>query len=133
MAADISRSLRHNLESLFLGRDNGSDPQLFVGDTTSAATVDGVYSRSVSVSVPSITDPDSASVDVDVSAFAISVAVGDQVLVTPSAALPTNALLSGAYVVSTDTVRVVYTSVGGNVTGSAVNHKITVIKVTNGT
>lgn len=133
MAADISRSLRHNLESLINGTDNGSDPQILVGDTTSAATVNGIYARAFNVAVPSITDPDSASVDVDVSAFAVSVAVGDLVIAVPTEALPTNCKLGAAWVSATDTVQINFTSVGGNVTGATKAFKIAVIKVTAGT
>lgn len=77
-------------------------------------------SDTVSVSVPSITDPDSAIVNVDVSAASdFRPRVGDAVVVIPLAALPTNCVLSGAWVNATDQVQITFTSVGGSVTGAA--------------
>lgn len=90
------------------------------------AGVKGIYAptANVSVTVPSITDPDIAKVDVDVStALTYQPAVGDAVVVIPTAALPTNCRILGAQVISTDTVQITYGSEGGNVTGAATNHK----------
>lgn len=85
--------------------------------------------QSVSVTVPSITDPDIAKVDVDVaSAFTASVTTADFVIVNPTEALPTNCRLQGAYISGTDTVTIVYGSEGGNVTGAAKAHNILVLK-----
>jgi hypothetical protein len=79
-------------------------------------------SDSVSVTVPSITDPDIAKVDVTVT-VPFALAVGDAVIAIPTEALPTNCRLQGAFVVSANTVQVTYGSEGGNVTGAAKTHK----------
>lgn len=85
------------------------------------ATAPAVYlSDTVSVTVPSITDPDCAKVDVDVSAGStFQPKIGDAVVAIPLAALPTNARLSGAWVTATDSVQVTFSSEGGNVVGAA--------------
>ena len=103
-----------------------------VGTSGEAAAVKGIYySGNVSVSVPSITDPDIAKVDVDVSAaFTMQPAVGDVVIAIPTAALPTNCRLQGAWVSATDTVTITYGSEGGNVTGAGTNHKFLIIDMT---
>lgn len=89
------------------------------------ATAPACYlSDTVSVTVPSITDPDSAIVNVDVSAGStFQPVVGDAVVVIPLAALPTNCVLSGAWVNATDQVQITFTSVGGSVTGAARDFK----------
>ena len=71
------------------------------------------------------------SVVVDVSgAFTIQPAVGDMILASPSAALPTDCLFSQAYVTSTDNITFVFDSKeGGGVTGAAVNFTILVVKL----
>jgi hypothetical protein len=132
MAADISNSIVHLLESLLNDIDNGSNPTVRIGDTTSAAAVTGVYSAVVEVTVPSIADAEADEVAVDVaSAFSVSVAVGDHVLVAPTEALPTNCLLAGAYVSATDEVTISFDTLegGAGVTGAASDFRITVIKV----
>lgn len=94
----------------------------FGAETSEGAEIKGIYnSGTISVTVPSITDPDIAIVAVDVSALTFACAVGDQVLVTPVVALPTNCRLQGAYVSATDTVTICFGSEGGNVTGAAKN------------
>lgn len=88
-------------------------------------------SDTISVTVPSITDPDIAKVDVDVSAgSAFRPAIGDAVIAIPLAALPTNARLQGAWVTATDSVQVVFGSEGGNVVGAAKNFKFLYIDCT---
>jgi hypothetical protein len=100
MAADITKSIPHLLEDLFL---NGGIKDIIVN-------------TALSVTVPSITDPDIAKVDVTVT----GVAAGDSVLAAdPTVALPTNARFQSAYVSATDTVTFVFGSEGGNVTGAA--------------
>ena len=89
-----------------------------VTSSTEGATIKGIYTSTLTVAVPSITDPDIAKVDVDTSALTFQAVVGDLVLVTPTEALPTNARLQGAWVSSTDTVQVTFGSEGGNVTGA---------------
>lgn len=85
----------------------------------------------ISVTVPSITDPDIAKVDVTVTTPQ-GVAVGDAVLAVPLEALPTNCRQQGAYVSATDTVTIVYGSEGGNVTGAAKNYRFLVFDLTSG-
>ena len=96
------------------------------------ASIKGIYrSATVSVAVPSITDPDIAKVDVDVSAaLTVQPAVGDAVIVIPEEALPSNARLQGAWVSATDTVQVTFGSEGGNVTGASKNMRFLVIDLT---
>ena len=79
--------------------------------------------NTVSVSVPSITDPDIAKVDVDISAAGLDFTgtIGDAVIAVPLAALPTNARLQGAQFISASTVQVTFGSEGGSVTGAARN------------
>ena len=103
--ADITKSIPHRLEELFLD-----------------GTIEAVnVSAALSVTVPSITDPDIAKVDVTVT----GVALGDSVLVAdPTVALPTTARLLSAYVSAADTVTFVYGSEGGNVTGAAKTHSL---------
>lgn len=105
-----------------------------IGGAASAserAAIKGVYtSGTVSVAVPSITDPDIAKVDVDVSAMTFAPAVGDLVVAIPLEALPSNARLQGAWVSATDTVQVVFGSEGGNVTGASKNFKFLFIDLT---
>lgn len=80
-------------------------------------------SNTVSVSVPSITDPDIAKVDVDVSSAGLDFTptIGDAVIAVPLAALPTNARLQGAWVTAANSIQVVFGSEGGSVTGAARN------------
>lgn len=86
----------------------------------------------VSVSVPSITDPDIAKVDVDISSsnLGFAAAVGDPVIAVPLAALPTNARLQGAWVTAANSVQVTFGSEGGSVTGAAHNFRFFVIDAT---
>lgn len=100
---------------------DGSGTSL-VNSGTDGATLKGLYtSGTISVTVPSITDPDIAQVAVDTSSLTFACAVGDQVIVTPIVALPTNCRLQGAYVSATDQVTICFGSEGGNVTGGAKN------------
>lgn len=96
------------------------------------ATAPACYlSDTVSVTVPSITDPDIAKVDVDVSGGStFQPAIGDAVIAIPLAALPTNCRLQNAWVTATDTVQVVFGSEGGDVTGAARNFKFLYIDCT---
>ena len=92
-----------------------------MADFVQMATAPACYlSDTVSVTVPSITDPDCAKVDVDVSGgSAFQPKIGDAVIAIPLAALPTNCRLSGAWVTTTDSVQITFSSEGGNVTGAA--------------
>lgn len=82
----------------------------------------------LSVSVPSITDPDIGTVDVTLSGLPqMPIGVGDVVIATPLAALPTNAFFVNAYMTASNTCRLVFISDGGNVTGAARSFKFHVI------
>lgn len=96
------------------------------------ATAPACYlSDTVSVTVPSITDPDIAKVDVDVSGGSVfQPTIGDVVVAIPLAALPTNARLQGAWVTATDSVQVTFGSEGGSVVGAARNFKFLYIDCT---
>lgn len=95
-------------------------------------TVKGIYmSPTVTVAVPSITDPDTARVQVSVaSSFTVQPTVGDAVIAIPLAALPTNARLGGAWIYQTDGVEISFQSEGGNVTGANRDFKFLVIDLT---
>lgn len=81
----------------------------------------------VSVAVPSVTDPDIGTVDVTLTGLPQSVGVGDIVVGTPLSALPTNAFFVNCYVTAANVVRCVFISDGGNITGAARNFKFHVI------
>lgn len=138
MSADISRSLRHNIESLILGRDNGSDPQLYVGDTTEAVQVKGIYlSSTVAVTVPAISGTavlpaDSVSVDVGTGFGTYAPAVGDVVIALPQEALEADCLLGSAIVTAANTVEVTFHAKegGDGVTSAAKNFKFLAIDLT---
>ena len=110
-------------DDLTVGGDLVVSTTVEIGSTdTERAAIKGVYTSTISVTVPSITDPDIAKVDVDVSAMTFTPIVGDFVIVTPVVALPTNARLQGAWISDTNSVQITYGSEGGNVTGAAKNH-----------
>jgi len=79
--------------------------------------------NTVSVTVPSITDPDIAKVDVDISSAGLDFTgtIGDAVICVPLVALPTNCRLQGAQFTAASTVQVTFGSEGGNVVGAAKN------------
>jgi len=102
MAADLTKSIPHLLEDLFLN----------------AGIKDLIIDAALSVTVPTVADAESDLVDVTVT----GVALGDAVLVAnPTEALPTDAIFSGAYVSATDTVTFAFdTKEGGTgITGAA--------------
>jgi hypothetical protein len=101
-----------------------------VTSSTEGATIKGIYTSTLAVAVPSITDPDIAKVDVDTSALTFQAVVGDLVLVVPTEALPSNARLQGAWVSSTDTVQITFGSEGGNVTGASKDVKFVFFDLT---
>jgi hypothetical protein len=71
----------------------------------------------IAVTVPAITDPDIAKVDVDISGdAAAAAALGCVVLAVPQEAM-----------IAADSVRVVFGSEGGNVTGGAKNFKFYIV------
>ena len=92
-----------------------------IGTAADAFAVKGRYLTSaVTVAVPSITDPDIAKVDVDISSAGSLVfvaAVGDDVRAVPQGTIVDKARLQNAYVVGNDSIRMVFGSEGGNVTG----------------
>lgn len=106
---------------------------LAVGTSTEAAAVKGIYlTGTIAVTVPAITDPDIAKVDVDISSdpLVFVAAVGDFVSAVPQEAMETNARIQNAYVIGTDSVRIVFGSEGGNVTGGAKNFKFLLTDLT---
>lgn len=102
--------------------------------TSERATVNGIYySANVTVAVPTIADAEIDEVAVDVSAaFTMQPAVGDVVVAIPTEALPTDAILCGAYVNATDTVTVSFAAKegGSGVTGANKTFKFLVIDLT---
>lgn len=102
--------------------------------TSEAVSVKGMYLTSVvAVTVPAITDPDIASVDVDISddgGLTFAAAVGDDVRAIPQEAMETAARIQNAYVIDADSIRVVFGSLGGNVTGGAKNFKFLITDLT---
>lgn len=81
----------------------------------------------VSVTIPSITDPDNKTVDVTLTGLPQAVGVGDIVIATPLVALPTNAFFMNCYVTAANVVRCVFISDGGDVVGAAKSFKFHVI------
>ena len=84
------------------------------------------------MTVPAITDPDIASVDVDIASdpLTVAAAVGDLVIAIPLEAMETNCRIQNAYVIAADSIRVVFGSLGGNVTGGAKNFKFAFFDLT---
>lgn len=118
-------------DDLTVGGDTVISGTLEVGSTdTERASIKGIFVSTLSVTVPSITDPDIAKVDVDISGLNFAASVGDIVIVTPTEALPTACRLQGAWVNATDQVQITYGSEGGNVTGAAKTHKFLLIDLT---
>jgi hypothetical protein len=82
----------------------------------------------IAVTVPAITDPDIAKVDVDISGdAAAAAALGCVVLAVPQEAMETNCRILNSYLIAADSVRVVFGSEGGNVTGGAKNFKFYIV------
>lgn len=79
------------------------------------------------VAVPSITAPGFGFADVTLAASQPPVGVGDCIAACPLVALPTNCVLLGAYVVSTNTIRAVFGAGAGNVTGATKAFKFHII------
>ncbi len=105
----------------------------FTHGTAEAFAIKGRYLTGViAVAVPSLTNLADGAVDVDISAdpLVFAAAVGDEVTAIPQAALPTHALVANAYVINTDSVRVVFVSDGTSVTGASVNFKFLITDLT---
>lgn len=82
----------------------------------------------VTVAVPTIADAEIDEVAVDVSAlFDFTLAVGDVVLVAPEAALPTSAILCGAYVSDTDEVTISFAAKEGGAGVTGANRAFTIL------
>lgn len=79
------------------------------------------------VVVPSITNPGFGFADVTLSSPQPPVGVGDVIAAAPVVALPTNCVCLSAYVVSANTIRVVFGSSGGNVVGASKSFKFHII------
>jgi len=104
-----------------------------LGTSADGASIKGFYvTGTIAVTVPAITDPDIASVDVDIASdpLTFAAAVGDMVIAIPLEAMETNARVQNAYVIAADSIRVVFGSLGGNVTGSAKNFKFLMVDLT---
>jgi hypothetical protein len=107
-------------------------------NTTDRVAVKGIYMNPavVAVAVPTIANDAAENVDrvaVDVSAaFSIQPAVGDAVIAIPMEALPTDCVMLGAYVSTTDTIVVTFGSIegGGGVTGANKNFNFLVFDLT---
>lgn len=91
---------------------------------------DLIISGTVAVTIPTIAATNSDSVAVNVaSAFTASITVGSFVVAAPLEALPTDCLLSTAYVTATDEITVTFDAKeGGGVTGAAKNFRFLVLK-----
>lgn len=119
-AASVTRSSQHLAEAL--------SRQAAAGDGTNAgAGVQGILTTiATAVTVPAITDPDVAKVDVTVT----GVALGDMVVgLGWVQALETNCRFVSAQVLATDTIRFVFASEGGNVTGGG-THTVDILVFT---
>lgn len=120
-------------DDLVVGDDVDITGDIQIG-TSEAVAIKGVYLSSVvAVAVPTVADAESDEVAVDVSAaFTMQPAVGDAVIAIPQEALPTSALLNGAYVSATDTVKVSFGTLegGAGITGANKNFKFLVIDLT---
>lgn len=114
--------------------DKFADPDSLTVGTSESVTVAGVYlTNAVDVTVPAITDPDIASVDVDISTsggLTFAAAVGDVVVAVPQAAMETACRIQNAYVIAADSIRVVFGSLGGNVTGGTKSFKFFITDLT---
>lgn len=103
-------------------------------DATDRVAIKGIYMSpaNVSVTIPSYAADTCDSVAVDVSgAFSMQPAVGDAVIAMPQEALPTNCVVTNAYVTATDQITVTFASAeAGAVTGAAKNFKFLVVDVT---
>lgn len=104
------------------------------GTAADAATVKGTYlTDAVAVAVPSITDPDIAKVDVDISTtggLTFAAALGDAVVAVPQGTIVTNARLQNSYVIGADSIRMVFGSEGGDVTGENNSFKFLITDLT---
>lgn len=105
-----------------------------IGTAADAFAVKGRYLTSaVAVDVPSITDPDIAKVDVDISSagsLVFAAALGDAVYAVPQGTIVANARLQNSYVIGADSIRMVFGSEGGNVTGEANSFKFLIEDLT---
>ena len=103
-------------------------------DATDRVTLKGIYMTpaNVAVTIPSYAADTCDSVAVSVAAaLSMAPAVGDAVIAMPQEALPTNCVLTGAYVTNTDEITVTFASAeAGGVTGAAKNFKFLIFDVT---
>lgn len=111
--------------------------ELFIelGASTGRANLTGIYEcADVAVAVPTIADAEIDEVAVDVSsAFSVSVPVGAAVIAIPQEALPTSAILCGAYVSATDTITVSFAAKEGGAGVTGANKNFTFLVFTLGT
>lgn len=108
------------------------DAVLDYGSTEAPAIKNWKVSGTVAVAVPTIADAKTDVVVVDLSSMTFAPAVGDAVFAIPLEALPTDCLLTGAYVSATDTVSVTFATKegGGGVTGANKNFKFLFLDLT---
>ena len=92
-----------------------------------ATSIKTEMSDTVAVTIPSIADAEIDEVAVDVSGANIgfTLALGDAVIAMPLAALPTSAIVCGAYVSDVDEITVSFAAKegGSGVTGAARNFR----------
>lgn len=132
--AQVGDVFEDSADIVTLYSDKFADVDSLSAGTSEAVTINGIYMTSaVDVTVPAITDPDIASVDVDISTdggLTFAAAVGDAVQAIPQAAMETNCRIQNAYVIDTDSIRVVFGSLGGNVTGGTKAFKFLITDLT---
>lgn len=130
VAIDAGAAAGGTAGAITIGATNATSTKIGNGGAESAAIKAIVYSGTIAVTVPSITDPDIAKVDVSTSSLTFAAAVGDVVIAIPLEALPTNCRLQGAWVNATDQVQITFGSEGGSVTGAAKNFGFLFIDLT---
>lgn len=115
--ASLVKDIPYILEQLILGKNSGPGVQKVE------------LSAALSVTIPSVTGGvANTSTAFSATATFTGAKVGDFVWATPTVALPTNCVFTGAYVSATDTVTFTFTSsVAGAVTGAAKTFDTTVL------
>jgi len=100
---------------------------------TTPSGISSHLSDTIAVAVPTIADAEIDEIAVDVSAaFTYQPAVGDAVIAIPMEALPTSAILCGAYVSDTDEITVSFAAKegGSGVTGANKNFRFLLLDCT---
>lgn len=117
--------------SVLIGGTNAGSTKIGTGAELAAIKAINV-SGTIAVAVPTIADGETDEVTADLSGMTFAPAVGDLVVAIPLEALPTDAILCGAYVSATDTVTVSFSTKegGSGVTGANKNFKFLLIDLT---